>query len=941
MSAESNQTPEGGHDAGAGRKRLGFERLRGEFHRLSELAATARTVELELLRRDAPALAAELEALLLHLNVADLTPPSEPALPERMGPFQVLARLGHGGMGEVFLAERREGEFVQRVAVKRIRRVALSEDFVRRFQRERDLLARLDHPHIARLIDAGSDELYGPWFAMDYVEGESLVRYADQRRLDVPARLVLWRQVADAVAYAHRHAIVHRDLKPSNVLVDADGRARLLDFGIAKLVDVELDSSATGAAFTARYASPEQITGEPVSTATDVHGLGLLMYELLTGFPPFREGNDLALRQAIAHTDPPSLLSALPSSNQSVAETLASLRAASLTELRRTLKGDLDAIVGKALRKRPAERYASATEFADDVQRYLEGRPVLVVPATLSYRLSRLVARHRVASATMALAAIGLTTALVVTLYQDQQLRVAHRQAEAENALLLQILQGGDPYHVLGSELRVSDMLEAATRDVLARTDLAPKLSAELLDRLGTSLLGQWRTAAADAAFAGAEAKLDLPGVRDDALRLAVGLRRALTRFELGERVPARAALDALWPQLARASVELRVEALEWRAHMARSSEDFPAALADIEEALSLCGERCGGVVDARTSLQVKRIDLLMRNQRNDEALALAEAEWRRVDALPAEFAAIRVLVGGARASALAFAGHEDAAEAMLDVLLPLAETVYNGRGNRLAQLYSTQEQIQRNRARHRLAAESAARVVALYSATLPDSVYLAFALKIEGLNRRLIGEYAEALPLLERARKMFLQVEGEASSEAAWCGLNAAALRAQQSNSRSDLLILVQKTKHFFATGNHSLRWVSALLLAETAVDLRQLDIAHIWMEHARVETDAMTGRTSAHDNRLEGLALELALAEGQPVRAKIELLAQALHADEGGRRDHARLRTVLASVYPETATCAAARDAWDVIDPKGAAWRAAQRRLPQCRKRLVLLTL
>jgi eukaryotic-like serine/threonine-protein kinase len=922
--AGMDRTPPADRDA--------FERLREAFHRLSALDAAAREAGLRELASQAPQFAAQLRDLLAHLDEADLDTAPEPGLPERIGPFRIVRRIGRGGMGEVFLAERADGEVAQRVALKRVARAGLSPDLARRFLRERDLLARLSHPHVARLIDAGSSDADGPWFAMEYVEGESIVRHADARTLDVAARLALWLQVADAVAYAHRHSIVHRDLKPANVLVDSDGHAHLLDFGIAKLVEVEIDAGVTAPAFTARYASPEQITGEAITTATDVHGLGLLLFELLAGRPPFRDGNDLALRQAIAHTDPPSLLASIDADGAAHANELAMARAASIGELRRTLGGDLDAIVGKALRKRPNERYGSVPEFSADVRRFLAGEAVAAVAPTTMYRLRRFVGRHRVASAAVVLSIAGLSIALAATLQQRAGLLLATRQAEAENALLLQVIEGGDPYHVLGSELRVVDVVEQASREALARTDLAPRLRAPLLDRLGRALLAQSRMPAAEAAFAGAQESLALDPGAPEELRVGVELRRALTRFELDDRAPARAALDVLWPRIVRMPPRLRIEALEWRAHMHRATGENEAALSDIDAALALCGTRCGGQVDARTSLVVKRIDLLSRLHRSDEALAQADAEWSKVQALPAEFAAIRVLVGESRSAALAFAGRNDAADRMLDELLPFAETLYAGRGNRLAALYSQREQVQRNRARHRQAAASAGRVVALYSATLPDSVYLAYALKIEGVNLRLVAEHASAIAVLERARTMFERVEGAGSAEAAWSGINVAAARLGASHAPVDLAELVRLGAAHLESSARLQRWVTALLVAENAVDFGSEELARRWLGRVREETAALSNRNAAHDDRVAGLELEFALRRNEPVRARAIALATRWRQQGDAGVDLARLLTALARAFPDGATCDAARSSWQSIDTEGVAWRDARRRLPRC---------
>ncbi|MCE3003600.1 MAG: serine/threonine protein kinase, partial [Xanthomonadaceae bacterium] len=640
-----------------------FQRLKAAFNALLDLDPAARAARLVAIEAGDAPLGAELRRLLAAFDERDLAPADTAAdawIGQRAGPFVLVRRLGAGGMGVVYLGERADGAVAQRVAIKLPGRLAFADPQTRRIERERDFLARLSHPNIARLADAGSSPTLGPWFAMEYVEGEPLTRHADRERLDVRARLELWLQVADAVTYAHRHAIVHRDLKPGNVLVDAAGRARLLDFGIAKLVDADAAPGDTGAAFTARYASPEQVAGEPATTATDVHGLGLLLYELLSGRPPFAGGDDLALRQAIATFDPPSLRAILAQRDVD-ATAIAEARRASLPALRRLLGGDLEAIVGRALRKPPAERYPTVVAFAADVRAWLDGRPVAAVAPSAAYRLRRFVGRHRAASLAVTLAVLALLAGIGIALQQRAQFLLARDQALAENALLVRLVEGADPYQLRGSELRLSELLEDAATETLARTDLQPAIRARLLATIGSTLLSQSRFAAAEPALAAAHAAESDPAAR---LRLEVLL--SAVRFERGERDAAMAELDRAWPAIERAGTALRIEALEWRAHQRRALERHAPALADIDAALALCGASCGGAVDGRTTLVTKRIDLLSRLQRHDEALAAADAAWQFADALPAARADVRVLVGASRAAALSHAGRAADAEAAL-----------------------------------------------------------------------------------------------------------------------------------------------------------------------------------------------------------------------------------------------------------------------------------
>ncbi|HSJ62412.1 MAG TPA: protein kinase [Gemmatimonadaceae bacterium] len=341
-------------------------------------------------------------------------------VPERIGAYRILSEIGRGGMGVVYLAEREE--FRQTVALKVVRRgLDLEPGLVRRFLAEREILASLEHPHIARLLDGGVTEDGLPYFAMEYVQGEPIDRYCDRRQLDVEHRIRLMGQACSAVAYAHGRSVVHRDLKPSNILVTDGGSVKLLDFGIAKLLDAERVRGETLThtgmrLLTPEYASPEQIRAEPVTPATDVYSLGVLLYELLTGRSPhlLRGREPRAIERAILEETPrrPSSIIEHDGTDEPLPDDpdvgvagrsrrdVASLRGTDLPRLRRRLRGDLDAIVLQALRKEPERRYASAAAFAGDLERHLAGRPVAARPDAWTYRAGKFGQRHRWSIAT-------------------------------------------------------------------------------------------------------------------------------------------------------------------------------------------------------------------------------------------------------------------------------------------------------------------------------------------------------------------------------------------------------------------------------------------------------------------------------------------------------------------------------------------------------------
>ncbi|MDZ4756059.1 MAG: serine/threonine-protein kinase [Phycisphaerae bacterium] len=324
----------------------------------------------------------------------------------RVGPWQVLGSLGVGGMGDVSLVRRGE-DFEQIGALKRVRADLVTPEVLARFRVERSALARLDHPNIARLIDGGETTDGEPYLVMEFVDGEPIDRWCDDRRLDVAGRIRLILPVMEALRSAHARLVVHRDLKPSNMLVSMDGTPKLLDFGIARLLDPDGGSSPTLPAMTPRYASPEQLLAEPVTTSTDVYGIGVLVYELLTGVHPHGDADASVaeIQETILRRPPARASDALRGRTDSAA--IAAARGTTAPRLSATLHGDLDIVLATALRKEPERRYATVDAFADDLRRYLEARPVTAHADSWQYRASRFIRRNRVASAAAFLLAAG------------------------------------------------------------------------------------------------------------------------------------------------------------------------------------------------------------------------------------------------------------------------------------------------------------------------------------------------------------------------------------------------------------------------------------------------------------------------------------------------------------------------------------------------------
>ena len=436
-----------------------------------------------------------------------------------IGPYRVRRELGRGGMGIVYLAERSDGQFEQHVALKLIKRGMDSDEIHRRFLTERQILARLDHPHIARLLDGGVTTEGQPWFAIEYIEGATLLAHCDSRGLGLDARLRLFLDVCDAVRYAHRSLVVHRDLKPSNILVTTEGEVKLVDFGIAKLLtpDAEADTRLTETGFrvlTPDYAAPEQVRGEAVTTATDVYALGAVLYELVSGQPAhrFESRTPVHIAWVVCEVDPerPSTVASDP--------------------MRERLRGDVDTIVLAALQKDPGRRYATVELLASDIRRYLDGLPVSARPDTWRYRATKFVGRHRLGVAAVTGFALSLLAGLVGTGWQARaaaaQARVASAEAAKQRAVrdfLVQLFQASDPEQAMGHELTARELLERGRRSLDTALVAQPSIRADLLTAIAAAYVNLGHAPQGDTLFEKAVALTrSLPGDVDVELATAL-----------------------------------------------------------------------------------------------------------------------------------------------------------------------------------------------------------------------------------------------------------------------------------------------------------------------------------------------------------------------------------------------------------------------------------
>jgi serine/threonine protein kinase/tetratricopeptide (TPR) repeat protein len=461
------------------------------------LSEGERAIWLAAFRAQRPDLADLLEKLLEeHRVLAEehflerepARPANEPSLTgETLGAYKLICRIGEGGMGSVWLAERVDGRFERQVAVKFLRFAVASRTAAERFKREGRILGQLAHPHIAELIDAGVTPKGEPYLVLEHVNGKQIDEYCDGRKLDVDERIKLFLGVQGAVAHAHANLIVHRDIKPSNVLVTDGGEVKLLDFGIAKLLADDASpapatqlTSEGGAGLTPQFAAPEQVSGRAITTATDVYSLGVLLYLLLSGQHPAGPGphSPAELVKAITETEPKRLSDAVGPRD----EATAMKRGASAEKLRRKVRGDLDTIVGKALKKNPAERYVSAEAFADDLRRFLRHDPISARPDTIGYRAAKFV-RRNVTTVTLTAAAVVLVIGSL-----SAGLFVANRERKVAERRFAQVRQLANKFIILDNDIRglpgstkvrmqiVSDSLQYLTSlgsDVHGDKDLA------------------------------------------------------------------------------------------------------------------------------------------------------------------------------------------------------------------------------------------------------------------------------------------------------------------------------------------------------------------------------------------------------------------------------------------------------------------------------------
>ncbi len=687
---------------------------------------------------------------------------------QRFGAYRLIELLGVGGMGEVYLAERADGRFEHRVALKLVKRGMDTAQILRRFARERQILARLDHPGIARLLDGGEGEDGRPYFVMERVEGEPVTQYCAVRGTPLEERLRLVAECCDAVDAAHRSLVVHRDLKPSNILVTADGRVKLLDFGIARLLDEEdgeTQLTRHGAhVLTPAYAAPEQILGGGVSMATDVFALGVVLYELLTGaLPHDRQAAtpyNLVSRVERESAEKPSTL--VRKAGAAAGETGGERRA-------RRLRGDLDTIALKALARDPARRYASAAALAADLRAYLERRPVSARPDTTTYRVRKFVGRHRVGVGASIVVASSLVAALAVSLAQTA---VARRQAEraaAAQAFLESLFSGLDPDRMAGAAPTVRDLLESGSERLSVELAEQPELRAEM-----ELLVGQ------------VFSQLSLPDQAEPLLRRALDRRRSLhgaadartaevqKRLAVSLHRQARYAeaeplLRELLARAERLGDDVEVSSvLSNYGNLERQTGDYRTAAAMLERGVALAG-RAGDIDSRHLATTLNNLGLVYWRQ---QRLHAAVAAFSRALGIHRKNAPDSALVAGTLQNLCELnrdLGELEAAQSFGEQALALQRSLYPPHHPAIGGTLTGLAALARRRGDSAAALELYRQSIATYEASQrPDHPDLAWSLRGLASLLRQEGKTAEAVAALERALALRRKAFGDRHPEVA-----------------------------------------------------------------------------------------------------------------------------------------------------------------------------
>lgn len=751
------------------------------FDEVVDLDAEARTAHLKRLCGDDAGLRAQVEALLAAdaegqepfsgdvarwgaaLGAADEAPAVDPLLGRAMGAWRVVGILGHGGMGTVYAVERGDGAYAQQAALKLVRASADSEAVRDRFLRERQILAGLQHPNIATLLDGGFSEEGMPYFVMERVDGQPIDRWCDAQALDLRARVVLFLQVLEAVRHAHRNLVVHRDLKPSNLLVDAEGRVKLLDFGIAKQLREQGVTATHDRALTFEYASPEQLHDAPITTATDLWQLGVILHRLLSGAHPFGLTRDTPVARQLQQLerDPEPLTRAAAQAPQEQARLRGGLTPPALA---RALRGSLAAIVQTCLRHEPEQRYATAEALANDLRAWLDNRPVVAVPLSRGQRLRLWLRRNRLLAASLSTVSLALLAGSGVALWQAAEARAQADLARSESAaaraalgFLTDTLSTTAPEQTQSRDISVRQLLDSAQARLT--TSPLPPRSKQALQRL----LGQLYLLRGEPAIASTLLTQGLAGVvpegRDEALAMADAWdaqSSALANLEQGKAsmAAARKAAD-LRRRHAPGDVVQQMHIHDQLGVAHYRLGEAKQAIREWEQVLALSAKVPTPPVDVVSNAwqMLSGVHQFLGN--SEEALRYAEAGLAFADRqnLPAtDYRRINLLRG--KGEALGGLGRLEASEQVLRDAVALQQRVVGG-GHRLSLLLNAHATALNGLGRYVEAQQLLARVAEADMQGNTGPIDQAILLSNRASVHENAGDYPRAVSLLQKALQL------------------------------------------------------------------------------------------------------------------------------------------------------------------------------------------
>jgi serine/threonine-protein kinase len=850
--------------------------LRAEV--LALLAADAGTIDA------ATEMAQAAPDLLAGIGAAADSEDRETFIGTRVGPWKLERELGRGGMGAVYLGQRVDGDFRQLAAIKLVRSSWEAGELQRRFRSERRILASLDHPNIARLVDGGETPDGKPYLAMEYVDGQPLCAHCDARRMAVADRLQLFLAVCAAVAHAHRSLVVHRDLKPSNVLVGADGEVKLLDFGIARLL--ETDAPLTGSAmrvFTPEYAAPEQVRGDPLTTSVDVYALGVMLFELLTGRRPYRlSATTPAMVERAIIAEEAQRPSQAAISGDALSVPLAHARASEPHQLGASLRGDLDAIVLKALRKEPQQRYASVEALANDLRRYLQRQPVAARRGNWRYRGVRFMQRHWLVVALGSIALAGILAGLGAALWQAERARqqelVAQNEAHKARAVsefLTGVFKAAEPGSSDGRDPRASELLRQAADKVGAQSDLAPSSRASMQMAIGSAYLSM------DDHPRGL---VLMRSARESALRADDARLRVETGLELARALDMDGQSNAALQELQQAQAFVAGDPLSDAVLRRRfgyliavvynNLDRAPDALPHLDRAYreavatdGLGSAAVGKFVDLYSSL-------LIDVHRDDDAVRLTrdnyEASRQRPDLPLVE----RSNFAAAYGLSLLNVGRAAEAERAYREALALDEKLY-GVGNLATDISMNNiAAALRRQGRFAESAEFGARVLAMRKAHLPpESAAIARSLAMLGTAWTGAGDLDQAIPLLRESVAIFDKRGEDDRASAITAHLNL--VRALEAAAKYDEALQViahvlphtqRSSSRYAGAGGAEVRLMHARLLVRATPDGKDcsaitqvLDVAPAGTAEA-VEAHVLAADCERRNGRVQSMQAHLA---------------------------------------------------------------------------------